>query len=170
MPQIAEFVPRRCDSVCDILTWGQRWRKKTLTLHSSSCFSRAFWVHELLSQQVLEGFQIPSSRIVERFWVFNCTVLCKYCRGAGRGGRFRWTCWVWLWRGFPRSNGAPFSIPRTTGETFRCGRVQGKLVFSPCGRRRLTNEKKKYKHCHRNLVFIQPISHVATFRANAECW
>ena len=88
------------------------------------------------------GLPIPSSRIVERFWVFNCTVLCKYCRGVGRGGRFRWTCWVWLWRGFPRSNGAPFSIPRTTGETFRFGRVQGKLVFSPCGRRRLTNEKK----------------------------
>lgn len=59
MPQIAEFVPRRCDSVCDILNWGQRWRKKTLTLHSSSCFSRAFWVQELLSQQVLEGFQFP---------------------------------------------------------------------------------------------------------------
>ena len=33
--------------------------KKTLTLHSFSCFSRTFWVHELLSQQVLEGFQFP---------------------------------------------------------------------------------------------------------------
>ena len=55
------------------------------------------------------------------------------------------------------------------GETFRFGRVQvqGKLVLSPCGRRRLTNEKKIiYKHFHRKLVFVQPISHVATFRAS----